>query len=152
MSDCFASMAKQWTRQQTVEAADWAIGDGIVPGGSPPLRSMSDPSKGFDPQPTKMSEYVETADDNGGVHINSGIPNLAFFLTCTNLGAGTKSWEVPGRIWYRGLAMLKPFSDFKEAAQVFVQAATLLHGAGSREVRAVTDAWTRVGVLVPGVT
>jgi Zn-dependent metalloprotease len=147
MSDCFGSMAKQWNKKQTVASADWKIGDSIVPDGSPPLRSMSEPEKGFDPQPSRMSDFVDTGDDNGGVHTNSGIPNHAFYLACKNLGPNTKSWEAAGRIWYRGLSMLKATSDFKEAAQAFVHAALLIFGANSTQMKAVADAWAAVGVL-----
>jgi Zn-dependent metalloprotease len=147
ISDCFGSMAKQWHKNETVATADWKIGDGIVPHGSPPLRSMSEPEKGFDPQPARMADFVDTGDDNGGVHTNSGIPNHAFYLACRNLGPHTKSWEAAGRIWYRGLFMLKPASEFKEAAQTFVQAAMLIFGANSPQMKAVADAWAAVGVL-----
>ena len=39
------------------------------------------------------------ANDNGGVHINSGIPNRAFYLAATALGGN--AWEKAGRMWYR---------------------------------------------------
>jgi len=152
MSDCFAIMAKHWHAQQTAGSANWAIGDTIVPTGERPLRSLSEPEKGLDPQPKHMSQYVDTPEDHGGVHINSGIANHAFYLTCMNLGAGTKSWETPGKIWYRGLSLLRPLSGFQDAAQAFVQAAGLLHGPGSKEAKAVTDAWAKVGVLQAAVT
>ena len=40
-------------------------------------------------------------EDNGGVHINSGIPNHAFFLAATILGGF--AWERAGKIWYAAL-------------------------------------------------
>ena len=48
-----------------------------------------------------MGDYVATTDDNGGVHINSGIPNHAFYLAATALGG--HAWERAGRIWYDAL-------------------------------------------------
>ena len=52
-----------------------------------------------------MRHFVELPDtedgDNGGVHINSGIPNKAFYLTAT--GIGGYAWEAPGHIWYESL-------------------------------------------------
>ena len=42
-----------------------------------------------------MDDFVNTAADNGGVHINSGIPNHAFYVTATTLGG--KAWEKAGR-------------------------------------------------------
>ena len=62
-------------------------------------------------------------DDNGGVHINSGIPNHAFYLAATALGGS--AWEVAGRIWYDTLVSggLKPDADFAAFAAATVQAA-----------------------------
>src|SRR5262249_60002567 len=51
---------------------------------------------GKDPQPAHMSNYVQTTSDNGGVHINSGIPNHAFYLAAVALGA--HSWDKAGPI------------------------------------------------------
>ena len=58
------------------------------------LRSMRAPGTAYDddvlgrdPQPAHMDGYVRTTDDNGGVHINSGIPNRAFYLTAAEPSA-----------------------------------------------------------------
>ena len=56
---------------------------------------------GRDPQPAHMDGFVVTRDDNGGVHINSGIPNHAFYLAAKALGG--HAWERAGLIWYRAL-------------------------------------------------
>lgn len=48
-----------------------------------------------------MDRFVETMQDNGGVHLNSGIPNRAFYLAATSLGG--YAWEKAGRIWYETL-------------------------------------------------
>jgi hypothetical protein len=45
-----------------------------------------------------MRHYVHTWDDNGGVHLNSGIPNHAFYLAATAIGGN--AWEKAGQIWY----------------------------------------------------
>jgi Zn-dependent metalloprotease len=72
------------------------IGEGIWAKGihGKALRSMKapgtaydDPRIGRDPQPAHMDGYVDTDDDNGGVHINSGIPNHAFYLASMGSGA-----------------------------------------------------------------
>ncbi|NUR95847.1 MAG: peptidase M4 family protein, partial [Kribbellaceae bacterium] len=83
ISDVFGSLAKQYSLKQSAADADWLIGAGLfLPGvQGVALRSMKapgtaydDPRLGKDPQPADMSSYVDTQDDNGGVHINSGIP------------------------------------------------------------------------------
>src|SRR5260221_6079606 len=106
-SDVFGSLVKQQALNQTTEQADWLIGQGIftskVHGVA--LRSMKapgtayeDPVLGKDPQPADMHSFVKTVDDNGGVHLNSGIPNKAFYLAATAIGG--YAWDVAGEIWY----------------------------------------------------
>ena len=89
VSDCFGMCVKQQVLGQTAETADWLVGEGIfLPGiNARALRDMAhpgtaydDPTLGKDPQVGDMADYVDTTDDNGGVHTNSGIPNRAFYL------------------------------------------------------------------------
>ena len=103
-----------------------------------------------DQQPDDMDGYVELPDDNdpsndnGGVHINSGIPNHAFYLAATAVGG--YAWEKVGRVWYVTLTeRLTSTAQFADAAIATVEVARDLFG-GEVE-RAVTDAWTQVGVL-----
>jgi Zn-dependent metalloprotease len=51
-----------------------------------PGTAYDDPDLGKDPQPSDMSGYFQGSDDNGGVHINSGIPNHAFYLAAMAIG------------------------------------------------------------------
>ncbi len=157
MSDVFGSLIKQRVRRQTAVSADWLIGEGLL---APPirgaaLRSMKapgtaydDPVLGRDPQPSHMSHYVDTFNDNGGVHINSGIPNHAFYLAATHIGG--YAWERAGRIWYETLrdAALRPNTGFKRFAKLTVSTAARLYGSGSVEHGAVADAWAAVGLPV----
>ena len=157
-SDVFGSLVKQRKLGQTAAEADWLIGEGLftpsVHGAA--LRSMKapgtaydDPVLGKDPQPANMKDYVQTTDDDGGVHINSGIPNHAFYLVATSLGG--QAWEKAGRIWYVALRdRLRPASDFGEMANLTAAVAADLHGRSSAEAKAVVDAWDAVGVAVPG--
>ena len=154
MSDVFGSLVKQWTNNQTASQADWLIGAGLftnkVTGKA--LRSMAapgtaynDPVLGKDPQPNNMSGYVDTTDDNGGVHINSGIPNRAFYLAATAIGGF--AWQKAGLIWYRTLTgSLSPTADFQTMANATVTVAGTLYGQNSNEQKAVHDAWEKVGV------
>jgi len=81
------------------------------------------------------------------VHINSGIPNHAFYLTATALGG--PAWERAGLIWYRTLTSgaLAPTSDFAAFARATITAAEAEYGEGSEEVDAVQGGWAGVGVF-----
>jgi len=154
-SDVFGSLVKQKLANETADQADWLIGTGLlVPTLGNALRSMKAPGTAgpYDPQPDRMSHYVvlpndgEPKHDSGGVHINSGIPNRAFYLVATALGG--HAWEAPGRIWYRALTeKLRAQASFAEAANATAEAADDLFGAGSPEHQAVIDAWTQVEVI-----
>lgn len=155
LSDVFGALAEQHHRGERADEASWLIGAGIfaeaVQGEA--LRSMKAPGTAYDddvlgkdPQPGHMRDYVETDDDNGGVHINSGIPNRAFFLLATRLGGF--AWERAGRIWYRTLTAgtLSPTADFAAFARATLVAAATEYGEESEEVAAVRAAWAGVGV------
>ncbi|QWZ08147.1 M4 family metallopeptidase [Nocardioides panacis] len=151
VSDVFGSCLKQRLLGQTADEADWLIGEGIflpsVQGRA--LRSMAepgtaydDPVLGKDPQVASMDDYVDTQDDNGGVHTNSGIPNKAFHLAATAIGG--KAWEGAGRIWYAALTSgIAADTDFAGFADATVTAAGAVSPAVAEQVRA---AWTAVGV------
>lgn len=156
IADVFGSLAKQYHLQQTSDQADWLIGQGLftpaVQGAA--IRSMKapgtaydDPVLGKDPQPSHMRDYVETDKDNGGVHINSGIPNYAFYLTATALGG--HAWQRAGRVWYEALTGggLSETADFPAASAVTAEVATRLYGETSTEAKAVRDAWSQVGLV-----
>lgn len=155
LSDVFGSLVKQYALGQSADRADWLIGAGLlgpaIDKGSA-LRSMKEPGTAYDddvlgkdPQPATMDDYVRTHADNGGVHINSGIPNHAFYLAATALGGN--AWERAGQIWYDTLTggTLDQEATFKEFAAATVAAAKARYGEGD-EVKAVTDAWSTVGV------
>jgi Zn-dependent metalloprotease len=154
-SDVFGVLVKQFASKQQADEDEekWLIGAGsLVPKWGRALRSMKAPGTAWqgDQQPATMADYVDLPDDNdprndnGGVHINSGIPNRAFYLAATGLGG--YAWERAGRVWYVTLTeRLTPKSQFTDAAQASVEVARELFG-GDVE-RAVTDAWTAVGVL-----
>ena len=79
-----------------------------------------------------MDDYVETSSDNGGVHINSGIPNKAFYNVAVEIGG--YAWEKAGAIWYLALCdELQPTSDFQAAANAtYKVAGTLIPESDSR--------------------
>ncbi|MGW6281324.1 M4 family metallopeptidase [Kribbella sp. NPDC055071] len=157
ISDVFGSMVKQFfaSPQQTAAAADWLIGAGLFTSAvnGVALRSMKAPGTAYDdkvlgkdPQPADMAHYVTTTSDSGGVHINSGIPNRAFYLAAVALGG--YAWEKAGRIWYMTLCdpRLTPTAQFLDFASLTTDNAGLLYGP--LEQQAVADAWRQVGILV----
>jgi Zn-dependent metalloprotease len=156
VSDVFGSLVKQAVLDQTADQADWLIGEGLLTDqvNGVALRSMAEPGTAYDdealggkdPQPADMSGYVHTAQDSGGVHINSGIPNRAFYLAAVEIGG--YAWESAGRVWYETLLTpaLRPFAQFSAFAGLTVHTAQSLFGSSSMEAQAVRDAWDEVGV------
>ena len=134
-----------------VDRDDWRIGEDITrtsysPSGA--LRDMADPHNGGTSisqpywQPKSVTEMYTGNQDNGGVHVNSGIGNHAYYLYAS---ATTK--EKAEKVFYKALTdyltMTSKFIDFRIAV---VQAATDLYGASSTEVTKAMEAFTAVGI------
>jgi Zn-dependent metalloprotease len=155
LADAFGIMAKQFDSRQTAKQSDWFIGSGLFGPGirGIAIRSMLMPGTAYDdkwlgrdPQPSHMDDYDDSPIDNGGVHVNSGIPNRAFALAARDLGGYT--WTVLGRIWYRVLTgKLTPLTNFRTFAYETVAAAAELYRR-PRVHRIVADAWAAVGLPV----
>ena len=159
VADVFGALTEQYSLGHAAADATWLIGAEIftdaVQGKA--LRSMiapgtayDDDELGKDPQPDHMSGFVRTTEDNGGVHINSGIPNRAFALFAIDLGGN--AWETAGTVWYRALTGgLSSTATFTEFADATVAAAGEV---GEAIATAARRAWTTVGVYgderVPG--
>jgi Zn-dependent metalloprotease len=155
-SDVFGILVKQYALHQSAARANWLIGEGLftkrVHGAA--IRSMKapgsaydDPILGRDEQPSHMRDYVTTASDDRGVHINSGIPNHAFYRTATLLGG--YAWEIAGRIWYHALTReLGPRSRFQHCADATFRAAQALYATTREPREAVRAAWRAVGIEV----
>jgi Zn-dependent metalloprotease len=154
ISDAFGIMVKQYALGLTAEQSDWLIGAGLftraVKGKA--IRSMAapgtaydDPILGRDPQPAHMSGYVVTSEDNGGVHVNSGILNRAFHLAAMTVGGHT--WSVVGKVWYFTLINdLTPSTTFQQFADATTHRAAALFGEGSATQSAIVAAWDAVGL------
>jgi Zn-dependent metalloprotease len=157
VSDVFGALVEQYAGGQSTAAATWLIGAELftddVQGRA--LRSMKAPGTAYDddvlgrdPQPGSMTDYIDTEDDNGGVHLNSGIPNRAFYLVAEALGGN--AWEAPGQIWFdtltgQGLSASATFSSFAAATEL---AAVTRYGRCSREHEAVRAGWNGVGLTL----
>lgn len=156
VSDIFGSLVKQYRLGQTAADADWIIGEGLFTSNvnGVGIRSMKapgaaydDPVLGKDPQPAHMKDYVTTFEDNGGVHINSGIVNHAFYITAMEIGG--IAWTRAGQIWYKALTeKMTSSSNFQNAADFTFEAAGELFGANSLEQNAVKSGWSQVGITV----
>lgn len=153
VSDVLATCLNQWLAGQGVEEGSWLIGEGLFRPGiaARALRDMAapgtaydDPLLGRDPQVGHLDDFVVTREDNGGVHLNSGIPNRAFHLAATALGG--RVWERAGLVWYAALTggavrATAGFADF--AAATVAAAEEVLDGAAAQTV---AGAWAQVGV------
>jgi hypothetical protein len=157
--DVFGIMIKQWLHNQTVHQADWLMGAhiflpafGVRPGYSNAFRSFKAPGTTFEDtlyngygQVQSMDHYVNTSGDDGGVHVNSGIPNHAFYLIAVNIGG--YSWERAGQIWYKALTdpSLQSNATFQDFANLTVKYAGLEYG--NRDLKGIVmAAWYLVGV------
>jgi Zn-dependent metalloprotease len=111
---------------------------------SAPGTAYDDPLLGKDPQPAHMKDYIQTKEDNGGVHLNSGIPNRAFYLAATAIG--DFAWKKAGYIWYDTLCdkTLPQDADFATFARATVKHANKRFDKATAEK--VQQAWLQVGV------
>jgi len=153
----FGALVEQFALGQDTAAASWLIGAGLfteeVQGQA--LRSMKAPGTAYDddvlgkdPQPASMDDYVDTEEDYGGVHLNSGIPNRAFYLVADALGGN--AWDAPGQIWYDTLTGpdLTATATFAVFARATETAAVTRYGRGSAEHEAVRMGWDGVGIAL----
>lgn len=113
------------------------------------LRDMQDPHNGGSSlsspgyQPAKVSEKYTGSQDNGGVHINSGIPNKAFYLIANSI---TKAKAE--QIYYKALSQyLTKSSKFIDLRIAVIKAATDLYGASSNEVSVVKQSFDAVEIF-----
>ncbi|MFV2016529.1 MAG: M4 family metallopeptidase, partial [Candidatus Heimdallarchaeota archaeon] len=155
-SDVFAVLVTQKKLNQTAEQADWLIAKDLFTNNvnATALRSMKNPGSAYDdpligkdPQLGHMNDYNNTTSDYGGVHINSGIPNKAFYECAIRIGG--PAWNNPADIWYKTWTeKLGPNSTFQNCADFTYTAAEELFGKNSNSHKAVKDGWAAVGINV----
>ena len=152
-ADVFGVLVRQWKNGESAARADWLIGkEVLVPAATrrgvrdmehPGSAFKDDPYLGNDPQPAHMSRLYEGRTDNGGVHLNSGIPNRAFVLAAKAIGGN--AWEMAGRIWYDTMLRLPKTAQFQDCAELSSKFAA---AHGDAAARAVSAAWENVGLAV----
>ncbi len=136
-----------------IDRDDWKMGEDVVtnvfPSGA--LRDLQNPHNGGGQlgdngwQPAHVNEQYYGNQDNGGVHINSGITNKAYYLLATEIGK-----DKAEQIYYKALKdYLTASAQFKDLRIAVLTAAEDIHGAGSNEVTEVGDALDAVGITGP---
>jgi Zn-dependent metalloprotease len=146
-ADVFGCLVRQWKDGTAATEADWTIGRGLMGPGTrfeAGLAYAGDPILGDDPQPKHMRDLYVGREDAGGVHLNSGIPNHAFYRAARALRG--KARERARRVWWEALLRLDAHADFAEAARETRAAAVRLFGRGGTVAKAVAAAWNAVGV------
>ena len=146
LNESFADVFGVLIDREDYKLAEDIANPQVFPSGA--MRDMADPhngGNGFDDhywQPKHMNEYISTTIDNGGVHINSGIPNHAFYLFAESVGK-----DKAERVYYRALSQyLIRSSLFIDCRYAVVQSAEDLFGQGSQEARAAANAFDQVGI------
>lgn len=159
VSDVFGIMVKQRLEDEKAADADWLLGEGcLFPGiKGVSIRSMKAPGTAYDdpelpfgkdPQPDNFNDYKHMRDvmecDFGGVHVNSGIPNFAFYKA--SVAFGGYSWQKAGKIWWESLRNGRVPKDctFLQFADITVDVAGELFGEDAAKI--VRKAWNDVGV------
>lgn len=150
-SDVFGALVEQKAMGQSAKDATWLVGEGIwkpeVKGRAlrdmkSPGKAYDDPAIGKDPQPAHMKDFINTRRDNGGVHLNSGIPNKAFADFATEMGGN--AWEHPAQIWYKARANAGSQPSFAQFAYQTIEAAKQL--GYTSDIPKLEKAWEGVGV------
>lgn len=158
-SDVFGAMTERHARGETSDT--WKIGEQTYTPATAgdALRYMSNPhqarNSGYtaDDDPDHYTERYTGTGDNGGVHINSGIPNKVFYLLAIG-GTHHKGGSMTGigsaaaaKIWYRALtSYMTSSTNFRGARTATLNAAAALYGNGSTNYNAVAQAWSLCGV------
>jgi Zn-dependent metalloprotease len=152
-ADVFGVLITQWKKKHTAAKADWLVGKDIIGPGTtakalrdfgPNKAFQNDPLLGTDQQPKHMKNKYTGSGDYGGVHINSGIPNHAFYLFARAVGG--YAWQTPGAIWYEAMRQLSTNSVFTDMVRVTRMIAAAKHGSGSTIDTALANAWKQVGL------
>jgi len=152
-ADVFGVLFEFWVVGE--QNGDWLLGEDVttpnIAGDA--LRNMQNPDAANvafgGQQPATMSAFRNLpnteAGDNGGVHINSGITNRAFYLFATDPAVGL---DKAGEVYYQALTQyLTRNAQFVDCRLAVIQAATDVFGSASAAgVAAAAKAFDAVGI------
>jgi Zn-dependent metalloprotease len=148
LNESFSDIFGEMVEARTMGEPDWLVGTML----SEPVRNLKDPSSiiiggGYGPYPSKMTEYIYTTEDNGGVHFNMTIVAHAFYLLAEGMDGAIGILDAE-RIFYRALDLhLVASSQFVDARLACIASAEELFGKGSTQARKTEDAFDAVEIF-----
>ena len=156
-SDILGACAEAW-KDGAVSADTWKLGEDIWTPATPgdALRYMNNPTQDGQSKDYYPERYTGFG-DNGGVHLNSGIANLAFYLVVS--GGSHPRNKTPGvvvpaigiekarAVWFSALTQYMTSStNFAAARGATRSAANALYPGDASVAAAFDKAWDAVGV------
>lgn len=133
-----------------MDRGDFLIGEDVVKRGTFPtgaLRDLANPNNGGsrlgDPgwQPAHVDDQYRGTADNGGVHINSGIPNKAFHLFAVAVGITNAE-----KVYYQAMTKyLTRNAQFVDCRLAVMQAAQDIIGVSGKDAAAAAFAAVGIG-------
>jgi Zn-dependent metalloprotease len=149
-ADVFGTSVKQWAAKETEKTANWLMGEICMTGRfkGKAIRSMKAPADAavvLSAQPDHMSKIFKGTADNGGVHVNSGIPNYAFYLVSMDI-----TTQAAAKLWFAALQLLKPTSKFPDLYKALTRAAKTMMADKTIPATAqasVDKAFKKVGII-----
>ena len=149
LNESFADIMGTLVQQRTNGSIEWVIGDQFA--NTNLQRNMQNPNSLMSPlgvvYPMNMSQFVRTNQDNGGVHVNSSIPNHAFYLYAAGLPNAVGITDAE-RVFFRAFTVhLTQNSQFIDARLAVIRAAEEIFGASAPQVAAARDAFDTVEIF-----
>ncbi len=154
-SDIFGILIKNWypSCPNPIAGWNWEMGPGLGQGGRA-IRNFQNPA--ICGQPDHYSQYTPLPawHDNGGVHIYSGIHNLAAYKVLTFKDTAGSYVFAPSEVailYYLTLTRLTRFSNFSDCRRTLLNVAGVYYSADPVELKekqdAIKDAYNAVGII-----
>lgn len=162
VADVMGVMAVHFlNRELDANNLSWLLGDECMldlNGVKYSLRSFEKPGTayvnhpviGTDPQPADMDGYYKGSRDNYGVHINSGIPNKAFFEAINAYGTDIVSKLRLVKAWVMAVKKIGERGDFKAFVKGTMATAKEMYPNDAKMLEAIQLGWTKVKLYGPG--